>query len=105
MKSAFIRVQRQLSLSLFFLLAAYATAADKKIVLIAGNPSHGPGEHEHRAGCLLLEKCLNKVPGITSVVHSNGWPRSLDAFDGADAIIIYSDGGGGHPAIKPDRLE
>jgi type 1 glutamine amidotransferase len=80
-------------------------AADKKIVLIAGTPSHGPGQHEHRAGCLLLEKCLNAVPGITSTVHSNGWPKSADAFDGADAIVIYSDGGGGHPAIKPDRLQ
>ncbi len=79
-------------------------AADKKIVLIAGNPSHGPSEHEHRAGCLLLKQCLDKVPGLTSVVYSNGWPQDATAFDQADAILIYSDGGGGHPAIKPERL-
>jgi len=82
-----------------------ADAADKKIVFIAGKPSHGPGQHEHRAGSLLLQKSLSNVPGITSVVHSNGWPASDAAFDGAAAIVIYSDGGGGHPAIQPDRLK
>lgn len=90
-------------LLLFVGFLCVSEAADKKIVLIAGNPSHGAGHHEHRAGCLLLQKCLNQIPGITSVVHSNGWPKSADAFDGADAIVIYSDGGGGHPAIKQDR--
>ena len=82
-----------------------AFAADKKIVLVAGRPSHGPGHHEHRAGCLLLQKCLNEIAGITSVVHSNGWPQEAGAFDGAAAILLYSDGGGGHPAIKPERLQ
>jgi type 1 glutamine amidotransferase len=80
-------------------------AADKKIVFIAGKPSHGPGDHEHRAGCLLLSKCVNQVPGVTSVVVSNGWPASDSVFDGADAVIIYADGGDGHPAIKPERLK
>jgi hypothetical protein len=93
--------------SILATVAALATsqAADKKIVFIAGGVSHGPGDHEHRAGCLLLSKCINQVPGITSVVYSNGWPSEASAFAGADAIIIYSDGGGGHPAIKPDRLK
>jgi type 1 glutamine amidotransferase len=80
-------------------------AAEKKIVFIAGRPSHGPGQHEHRAGCLLLQKCLENAPGITSVVHSNGWPQSNEAFEGAAAIVIYADGGGGHPAIQQDRLK
>jgi type 1 glutamine amidotransferase len=87
------------------LLGVGVFAADKKIVLIAGRPSHGPGQHEHRAGCLLLQKCLTGVPGITSVVYSNGWPQDASAFDGAAAILIYSDGGGGHPVIKPERLQ
>jgi type 1 glutamine amidotransferase len=93
------------SLALLAGLAMATHAADKKIVFVAGPPSHGPGEHEHRAGCLLLSKCINQVPGMTSVVYSNGWPRQADAFDGAAAIIIYSDGGGGHPAINPEHLK
>ena len=59
-------------------------AADKKILLIAGRPSHGPGDHEFRAGSLLLEKCLDKLPGITAEVHDMGWPKSDDAFKGAN---------------------
>jgi type 1 glutamine amidotransferase len=91
-----------LALTLF---ASTLLAADKKIVLIAGRPSHGPGEHEHRAGCLLLKKCLDQAGGVTSTVYSNGWPQSADAFTGADAVIIYADGGGGHPAIQQDHLK
>src|SRR6185503_484037 len=82
-----------------------AAAAPKKIVFVAGNPSHGVGEHEYCAGCLLLEKCLASVPGVSSVVYSNDWPKSADAFEGADAVVIFSSGGGGHPAIKGDRLQ
>jgi type 1 glutamine amidotransferase len=82
-----------------------AGAADKKIVFVAGKPSHGPGEHEHRAGCLLLKSCLDKVPGVTSIVYSNGWPTDSHAFDGAATIVLYMDGGEGHPAIQDDRLE
>ena len=84
-------------------VSANLIAADKKIVLVAGRPSHGPGHHEHRAGSLLLQKCLNQIPGFSSVVYSNGWPQNSDAFQDASAIIIYSDGGGGHPAIQGDR--
>src|ERR1051326_1410857 len=80
-----------------------ASAADKKIILIAGKQSHGPGEHEFRAGCLLLHRCLDKVPGIVSEVYSNGWPGQDHAFDGADAILIYADGGAGHPALQNEH--
>jgi len=86
-------------------LAVNTQAADKKIVFIAGTPSHGPRQHEHRAGCLLLQSCLANVPGVTSVVYSNGWPTDATAFDGAAAIVIYADGGGGHPFLQGDRLK
>lgn len=81
-------------------------AADKKVVFLAGPPSHGPGDHEHRAGCLLLKGCLDKVPGVTSMVFSNGWPENPDAaFAAASTIVLYSDGGGGHPFLQDHRLE
>lgn len=79
--------------------------ADKRIVLIAGKVSHGPGDHEFRAGSLLLQKCLNSVPGITSEVYSNGWPTDPKVFEGASAVLIYADGGGGHPAIQEDHMK
>ena len=90
-----------------------ALAADKKIVLIAGKPSHGPGAHEHRAGCLLLQKCLAGFPGVKVFVYDGGWPTKQVAgqtvdndavLEDADAIVIYSDGGVKHPALGGEHL-
>ncbi len=94
-----------LALSLLCAATLVAGAADKKIVFIAGPPSHPPGEHEHRAGCLLLSACLNGAKGVTSVVYTNGWPDDPKAFEGAAAVVIYSDGGGGHPFLRDGRLK
>jgi type 1 glutamine amidotransferase len=92
------------TLLLTLVLTAFcAQAAAKKIVLIAGGPSHGSGDHEHNAGCKLFQKCLADVPGIEVISHT-GWPSDPKALEGAAAIVIYSDGGGGHPALGGDRL-
>src|SRR2546421_3554001 len=92
-----------LALSVLAITVA-SRGADKKIVLIAGPPSHGPAQHEHRAGCLLLKSCLDKLSGVTSVVYSNGWPQDPNALAGADGIVLYMDGGPGHPALQDDHL-
>ncbi len=98
-------MKRALAL-LFAVSAALAIeAADKSIVLIAGTPSHGKAEHEFRAGALLLADCLAKIPGIHPTVVSNGWPADVSVLNSADAILLFADGGSGHPAIKPDRLK
>src|ERR1051326_7191511 len=82
-----------------------AFGAEKKIVLLAGSPSHGAGEHEFNAGCQLLKKCLNEIPGVQSEVYNNGWPTDERVFDGAAAIFLYSDGGDGHPFNRAERRE
>ena len=104
-----------LCLTVALCLASLAVqAADKRILLLAGRPSHPPGMHEFRAGCLLFQKCLAGVSGVTVEVYSNGWPTKVvgtntvddnSVFDGAAAVLVYADGGGGHPAIKPERLK
>ncbi|MBN2270513.1 MAG: DUF1080 domain-containing protein [Sedimentisphaerales bacterium] len=72
----------------------------KKIVLVAGPRSHGYDSHEHKAGDLLLAKWLNEnVPGIYAATYDNGWPKDPTAFDNADAISMFCDGGGGHVAM------
>jgi type 1 glutamine amidotransferase len=81
------------------------SGAPRRIVLVAGRPSHGPGEHEHNAGVALFKRCLDGVPGVQTTAHFSGWPTDPNAFDGADAIVIYSDGGNGHPAIQEGRLQ
>jgi biopolymer transport protein ExbD/type 1 glutamine amidotransferase len=70
----------------------------KKVVLIAGRKSHGFGAHEHKAGCMLLADALNNSGlGIKAEVVTDGWPQDESVLDDADSIVIYSDGGGGHP--------
>ncbi|MDB6059402.1 MAG: Trehalose utilization, partial [Verrucomicrobiales bacterium] len=81
------------------------SAETKKIAFIAGKPSHGPGDHEYRAGLLLLQKCLANVPGITSVVYSNDWPTESHALDDASAIVMFTDGTAKQPALEGDRLQ
>jgi type 1 glutamine amidotransferase len=73
--------------------------------MIAGTPSHGPGDHEFNAGVLLLEKCLQGVKEIETIVYRNGYPKDDSALDSADGILCYADGGDGHPLIREKRLE
>jgi type 1 glutamine amidotransferase len=94
-----------LLLSLTAITSFTGRAEDKRIVMIAGKPSHAPGEHEHRAGVLLFQKCLAAVPGLTVEVYTNGWPADPAVLNGAAAVVIYSDGGGGHPALQADHLQ
>jgi hypothetical protein len=105
---------RRLLVTLGLAAAFSGLAADKRIVLIAGRPSHPSGMHEFRAGCLLFQQALAQVPGVSVQVFSNGWPtkveggRNLDdnaPLENADAVLIYADGGGGHPALQADRLK
>ena len=77
----------------------------RKVVMVAGKPSHGHGEHEFNAGTLLLKKCLDEnCPQILAVAYLNGWPADPTAFDNADAIMLYMDGGAQHPVATPKRL-
>jgi len=86
--------------------AALAFAAPPaKIVLIAGNQSHGPGEHEYRAGCILLAGFLKQNQAPQPVVVTGGWPEDESVFDNARAIVLYMDGGDGHPILAGSRLE
>ncbi len=74
-----------------------------KIVLIAGHRSHGPLEHEFFAGTVILVDLL-KQNGISPVMVRDGWPKNEQVFEGAKAIVLYMDGGGGHPAITPEHM-
>lgn len=80
--------------------ATTANTARKKVLLLAGRRSHGFGAHDHLSGCHLLARLLNQsgLP-VEAEVHSlerDGWPAA-EKLATANTIVIYADGGGGHP--------
>ncbi|MEO7413293.1 MAG: ThuA domain-containing protein [Opitutaceae bacterium] len=85
---------------------ATAHAAEKKIIFLAGPPSHPSGQHEARAGLMLFQKLLADVPGLKIEVHNfdRAWVEDEKVFDDATAVVLYSDGAGGHPFLRPGRL-
>lgn len=94
-----MKLRIALSILLIFAVGAgwAEDAAKTKVLFVSGRPSHGPGEHEHRAGCMLLAKSLEKgMPNIDAEVSWYGWPEDESVFDGAAAVVMYCDGGGGH---------
>ncbi|MFN3161592.1 MAG: family 16 glycoside hydrolase [Rubinisphaera brasiliensis] len=69
----------------------------KKVVFVAGSKSHGYFSHEHNAGCLLLAEKLSQTDlAVQTAVYLNGWPTDVTAFDNADTVVCYCDGGGRH---------
>jgi hypothetical protein len=91
--------------ALLALAGAAAHGAGKRVLLIAGPPSHSPGWHEYNAGMLLLQRCLAGTPGLKVDVSLNGWPAAPGAFAGVDAVVLFCDGGPGHPALADGRLK
>src|SRR5689334_11273610 len=89
-------------------LTAHARTPDGKpcVLLLAGKPSHGPGDHEHNAGVKLFAKCLYQgAPEVVTKVHLNAdWPNA-DELSQADTIVFYADGGGGHFLLAEDHLQ
>ena len=80
----------------------------KKVVLIAGKPSHKEGEHDWDKDAKLLKHCLDTSANaghIKTEIYFDGWPSAPDALDDADTIVLLSDGLDSHPLARADRLE
>lgn len=67
-----------------------------KIVLIAGETAKvdKPGHHDYLAGVACLEALLRQTPEVETIVVTQGWPEQDDVFEGAAAVVFYTDGGG-----------
>jgi putative membrane-bound dehydrogenase-like protein len=76
------------------------------VLLLAGRPSHGPGEHEHNAGVQLLAKCLAQgAPNVATKVFLNAACPTPEELAQADTVVFYCDGGAGHFLVKDGHLE
>lgn len=74
-------------------------AQDKaKIVLISGSPSHGPMEHEHRAGNMILAEALNRsgLDVEAKLVPHPGYPDDPTILQDAATVVIFCTGHAGH---------
>jgi type 1 glutamine amidotransferase len=85
----------------------------RKIVLIAGKKSHGPGEHEYEKAVRLLQHCLDTSPNLKGLnlrteIVLNGWPEDEKVLEDADTVFLFCDGAdqdpARHPLLHGDRL-
>jgi type 1 glutamine amidotransferase len=84
----------------FLVAAPYTNAAEpKKLLLIAGKPSHPPRMHEFNAGVQLLAGCLKGRSDVDVSISLNGWPANEAILDQMDAIVFYMDGGARHETV------
>lgn len=94
-----------IAFSLFNLSCSQQKSDVKKVLFLAGKPSHAPGHHEHRAGCLLLAQSLEQSGNGFATEVVNVWPESSEAFEGVDAIVIYADAAGKYSKEQYDFLD
>lgn len=98
-----------LILIVFFVsVCAPLQAAEKvKVILIAGATKKvdRPGHHDYLAGCRLLQDLLQQTPKVEAILVKEDWPENETVFDGAKAIVFYTDGGGKQAYLaSPDRI-
>jgi type 1 glutamine amidotransferase len=76
-------------------LQARTADGHRRIVLIAGSKTHGPGEHEYLKTIRLFKVLLDRAPslkGAETLTVYDGWPTDESILDTADTIVYISDG-------------
>ncbi|MCL6710663.1 ThuA domain-containing protein [Pseudomonas sp. R2.Fl] len=104
--SAALRV----GLALLVLLAGACDGpgAGRRIVLIGGSGSEGPGRHAYADGVRRLAAMLGESPqgrGAQIIVFEQGWPADSAALRGASTVVLYFDGLDRHPLLDPAHRE
>ena len=85
----------------FTFLSEPLTAQEaKRVLIIAGKPSHPPRMHEFNAGVQLLSNCVQGRNDLNLEYALNGWPKDEAILDQVDAIVFYMDGGAGHEVVQ-----
>ncbi len=83
-------------------------ATGKRVVLIGGKKSHGPGEHDFVSGLGEIKQALlttTNVHGLSVVSFPGEWPADSAALAGANTVVWYFDGiqQTPHPLLNPER--
>lgn len=84
---------------LLFVVPVLRAGETKSVLFLAGNSSHGWGEHEFPDGCRILAQALDDSGlNLATAVHCGCWPGA-DAFKDIDALVVYCDGNADHLAL------
>ena len=81
------------------LFSGGALAEKKKIVFLADGGKNSK-THNHVQGNAVLAAALEASGLGFETSQFKGWPKEAGAFDGADCIVIFCNGGGGHLVMK-----
>ncbi|MGH8027536.1 MAG: ThuA domain-containing protein, partial [Pseudoxanthomonas sp.] len=95
-----VRVLCCAAISLTVLLGGCARQPEKKIVLIGGPASEGPGRHEYDAGVGRIRSLLEATAqsrGFRVVTFEKGWPDDPAVLEDASTLVLYFDGLDKHP--------
>ena len=66
-----------------------------RILFIGGADSHGPGEHAHKAGAMLLKQWVDSSEdfrGATTALYLDRLPDTLAELDDASAVVLMWEG-------------
>lgn len=89
------------------LLSACERTPPRKVVLIGGADSEGPGRHDYPQGIRALQALLQQDPAtrgrVEIAAYPDGWPANPHAFDDASSVVFYFDGLDKHPLRDPAK--
>jgi type 1 glutamine amidotransferase len=94
--------------ALLFAMAMAHADEPRKIVLVGGAQSEGPGRHDYPNAVRMLDRLLRTspdlktVPGLVIESHPDGWPPDA-ALTGAGTVVWYFDGLEKHPLVAAER--
>ena len=70
-------------------------AKNKKVVFLA-DKGKNTAVHAHESGNAILANALEESGLGFDTAQYKGWPTDAKAFDGADSVVIFCNGGKGH---------
>ena len=79
----------------FLTFSSLSFAKNKKVVFLA-DKGKNTAVHAHESGNAILANALEESGLGFDTAQYKGWPTDAKAFDGADSVVIFCNGGKGH---------
>lgn len=94
------------AVALLIALLGPRTWAEGRVLILAGQDSHGWGEHSHHdVGTYLAETINSGATGLRAELALDRWLSACESWPDLRAVVLYSDGEREHPLIgKRDAL-